>query len=113
MKSSVSRVVRPRSAELRIGESGERASQKLDLRANPVRTCDSPGRLKTWPGTMAVIPSQHAQSFSFVHYLPPPSLRVKSPRSAKFGSFSSRAISSRSMVRNPLVRPLVAGRPWR
>ena len=47
------------------------------------------------------------------HYLPPPRSTVKRPCSGKFGSFSRRAISRRFIARNPFVRPLVSGKPWR
>src|SRR5262249_17958298 len=102
------------SAELRIGESGERASQKIDLRANAVSDLRQPRPIEDLARHDRGDSLAAAAVVQFCwHYLPPPSLRVKSPRSAKFGSFSSRAISSRSMARNPLVRPFVAGRPCR
>ena len=52
-------------AELRIGECGERAAQKFDLRANAISDLRKPRSIEDGPGTMAVIPSQQPQSFSW------------------------------------------------
>ncbi len=84
-----------------VGECGNQRRVEVTVRPNPVGDLAETGTVED-ASRRAIVCSLAAAACPVDRHLPPSMVSVSAPRSGKFGSLSSRAISRRPMVSTPV-----------